>query len=48
MNRANIAPDARLDIVTRGFKVRQRSAFAVDVRVWNPNADSYRDIDPVV
>ena len=46
MNRgANTAPDARLDIVARGFWERQRSAF-FDVRVCHPNADSYRDLDP--
>jgi len=42
---ANTAPDARLDIVARGFWERQRSAF-FDVRVCHPNADSYRDLDP--
>jgi len=42
---ANTAPDARLDIVARGFWERQRSAF-FDVRVCDPNADSYRDLDP--
>ena len=40
----NRAPDARLDIHTRGFLERQRSAF-FDVRVCHPNADSYRDLD---
>ena len=42
---ANTAPDARLDIIARGFWERQRSAF-FDVRVCHPNADSYRDLDP--
>ena len=41
---ANTAPDARLDIVARGFWERQRSAF-FDVRICHPNADSYRDMD---
>jgi len=41
---ANTAPDARLDIVAREFWERQRSAF-FDVRICNPNADSYRDMD---
>ena len=41
---ANRAPDARLDIHTRGFWERQRSAF-FDIRVCYPNADSYRDLD---
>ena len=40
----NTAPDARLDIVARGFWERQRSAF-FDVRICHPNADSYRDMD---
>ena len=45
MNKAaNTAPDARLDIVARGFWERQRSAF-FDVRICHPNADSYRDMD---
>lgn len=42
---ANIAPDARLDIHARGVWERQRSAF-FDVRVFHPNADSYRDLSP--
>ena len=42
---ANTAPDARLDIYTRGVWERQRSAF-FDVRVFHPNADSYRDLSP--
>ena len=42
---ANTAPDARLDIHARGVWERQRSAF-FDVRVFHPNADSYRDISP--
>ena len=41
---ANTAPDARLDIVARGFWERQRSVF-FDVRICHPNADSYRDMD---
>ena len=41
---ANTAPDARLDIVARGFWERQRSAF-FDVRICQPNANSYRDMD---
>ena len=39
---ANRFQDARLDIRTRGFRERQRSAF-FDVRVCQPNADSYRE-----
>ena len=42
---ANKASDARLDIHARGFWKRQRSAFFV-VRVFHPNADSYRDLNP--
>ena len=42
---ANIDPDARLDIRARGVWERQRSAF-FDVRVFHPNADSYRDLSP--
>ena len=42
---ANKAPDARLDIHAPGFWERQRSAF-IDVRVCQPNADSYRDLTP--
>ena len=42
---ANTAPDARLDIHARGVWERQRSAF-FDVRVFHPNADSYRDLSP--
>ena len=41
---ANTAPDARRDIMARGFWERQRSAF-FDVRICHPNADSYRDMD---
>ena len=41
---ANRAPEARLDILARGFWERQRSAF-FDVRVCYPNADSYRDLE---
>ena len=44
LNRLNTAPDARFDIVARGFWERQRSAF-FDVRICHPNADSYRDMD---
>ena len=40
----NTAPDARVDIVARGFWERQRSAF-FDVRICHPNADFYRDMD---
>ena len=40
---ANRAPDARLDISTRGFWERQRTAF-FDVWVCHPNADSYREL----
>ena len=42
---ANTARDARLDIHARGVWERQRSAF-FDVRVFHPNADSYRDLSP--
>ena len=42
---ANKASDASLDIHSRGFWERQRSAF-LDVRVYHPNADSYRDLNP--
>ena len=42
---ANKAPDARLDIHDRGFWERQRSAL-FDVRLCQPNADSYRDLTP--
>ena len=42
---ANNSPDARLDIVARGFWERQRSAF-FDVRICHPNADSHRDMEP--
>ena len=42
---ANKASDASLDIHSRGFWERQRSAF-LDVRVYHPNADSYRDLTP--
>ena len=38
---ANKAPDAPLDIHARSIWERQRSAF-FDVRVCNPNVDSYR------
>lgn len=42
---ANTTPDARLDIHARGVWEKQRSAF-FDVRVFHPNADSYRDLSP--
>ena len=42
---ANIMPDVKLHIVARSFWERQRSAF-FDIKVCNPNADSYRDLDP--
>ena len=42
---ANKASDASLDIHSRGFWERQRSAF-LDVRVYHPNANSYRDLTP--
>ena len=41
---SNRAPDAKLDIHARGFWETQRSAF-FDVRVFHPNADSYRDLE---
>ena len=41
----NKAPDARLDILARGFWERQKSAF-FDVPVCHPNADSYKDLSP--
>ena len=41
---SNRAPDARLDIHAGGFWENQRSAF-FDVRVFHPNADSYRDLE---
>lgn len=39
----NPAPDARLDVHARGFWDRQGSAF-FDVRVFHPNAESYKDL----
>ena len=42
---ADKAPDARLDIHTRGFGERHRPAL-FDVRVCHPNANSYRDLTP--
>ena len=42
---SNKVQDARLDIHTRGFWERHRSAF-FDVRVCHPNAVSYRDLEP--
>ena len=41
----NIAPDARLDVHARGFWETQGSAF-FDVRVCQPNAESYKDLTP--
>ena len=41
----NKAPDARLDIRERFFWAREQSAF-FDVRVCNPNADSYKNLTP--
>ena len=34
-----------MDIHARGFWEHQRSAF-VDVRIWHPNAESYKDLEP--
>ena len=42
---SNKAQDARLDIHARGFWEPQRSGF-FDVRVCQPNAESYRDLEP--
>ena len=42
---ANKAPDAPLDIHAGSIWERQRSAF-FDVRVCNPNVDSYSDLTP--
>ena len=42
---ANKAPDARLDILARGFWVRKQAAF-FDVRVCHPSADSYKNLTP--
>ena len=42
---SNKAQDTRLDIHARGFWERHRSSF-FDVRVYHPNAVSYRDIEP--
>ena len=39
----NQAPDARFDVHARGFWARQGSAF-FDVRVFHPNAESYKDL----
>ena len=39
----NPAPDARLDVHAHGFWDRQGSAF-FDVRVFNPNAEFYKDL----
>ena len=43
---ADKAPDARLYIHARGFWERQKSVF-FDVRVCHPNADFYRDLNPL-
>jgi hypothetical protein len=40
---SNTAPDARLDVHARGFWDRQSSAF-FDVRVFHPNAESYKNL----
>ena len=40
----NPAPDARLDVHARGFWDGQCSAF-FDVRVFHPNAESYKDLN---
>ena len=42
---SNKAQDARLNIQTRGFWERHRSA-SFDVRVCHPNAVSYKDLEP--
>ena len=42
---ANTAPDARLDIHAGGFGSKQGSTF-FDVRVYHPNAESYKDLSP--
>ena len=42
---SNRARDARLDIRARGFWDPQSSAF-FDVRVFHPNAESYKDQEP--
>ena len=39
----NKAPDARLDIHAPGFWDQQSSAF-FNVRVYHPNAESYKDL----
>ena len=41
---SNTAPDATLHIQRGGFWEPQRAEF-FDVRVWHPNADSYRDLE---
>ena len=42
---ANAAPDVRLDVHARGFWSRQGCTFC-DVRVYHPNAESYKDLTP--
>ena len=42
---ANTATDARLDVQCRGFWEIQRTAF-FDIRVCQPNADSYKELSP--
>ena len=42
---ANRAPDARLHIRARGLRAREQSAF-FDVRVFHPNAFSYKNLTP--
>lgn len=42
----NLSQAAKLDIHARGFWEHKRSAFLADVRVCQPNAESYRDLGP--
>ena len=42
---SNKAQDARLDIHARGFWEQRRSVF-FNVRVCQPNAESYKDLEP--
>ena len=42
---ANTAPDTCLDVHYRGFWERPQAAF-FDIRVCQPNADSYRELSP--